>query len=149
MIAVVRPLLARLEWADGDRGALTLDRLAPLLLRAFSSAWVTERLGLHSVFGAFVMGGVLPRDRRLARALQEGLGGAVILLLPLFFAETGLRTSVRLLNGVSMWLVCLVLILTARAGKCGGAPPPPPLTRPTRREAAAPGVLMNTPGPVG
>jgi len=146
MIAVVRPLLARPKWVDGDRGALTRDRLATLLLMAFASAWVTERLGLHSVFGAFLMGCVLPRDRRLARALEEGLGGAVILLLPLFFAETGLRTSVRLLNDVSMWLVCLVIILTAVAGKFGGATLASRLTGLTWREAASLGVLMNTRG---
>src|SRR3989442_8348461 len=143
MIAVVRPLLARPKWVDGDRGALTRDRLATLLLMAFASAWVTERLGLHSVFGAFLMGCVLPRDRRLARALEEGLGGAVILLLPLFFAETGLRTSVRLLNGVSMWLVSLVIILSALAGKVGRGTHPLPLPALTGREGASLGVPIN------
>src|SRR5256712_1095646 len=145
MIIVVRPLLARLTWIDGDRGALTRDRLATLLLMAFSSAWITERLGLHSVFGAFLMGCVLPRDRRLARGLEEGLGGAVILLLPLFFAETGLRTSVRLLNGVSMWLVCLGILFAAVAGKLRPPPPSPPLAPRASREAASPGGPADNP----
>jgi Kef-type K+ transport system membrane component KefB len=146
MIVVARPLLARLRWVDADRGGLTRDRLAILILLAFASAWVTERLGLHSVFGAFLMGCVLPRDRRLARDLEAGLAGAVVLLLPLFFAETGLRTSVRLLDGTAMWLVCLLIILVAVAGKFGGAALAARVTGMPWREAAALGVLMNTRG---
>ena len=146
MILVVRPLLARLTWVDPDRGALGRDRLATLVLLAFGSAWVTERLGLHSVFGAFLLGCVLPRDRRLGRALEENLAGAVVLLLPLFFAETGLRTSVRLLDGVSLWIACLAIVLVAVAGKFGGATLAARLTGMPWREAAALGVLMNTRG---
>ena len=146
MILVARPLLARPRWIDPERGALPRDRLAILLVLAFSSAWVTERLGLHSVFGAFLMGCVLPRDRRLSRALADGLAGAVALLLPLFFAETGLRTSVRLLDGWSLWGLCLLIVLVAVAGKFGGATLAARLTGMSWRESAALGVLMNTRG---
>ena len=146
MLVVVRPLLRRLRWIERERTALTHDRLATLVLLAFASAWVTERLGLHSVFGAFLMGCILPRDRRLACALAESLEGAVILLLPLFFAQTGLRTSVRLLDHPWLWLVCLLIILVAVAGKFGGAVLASRLTGLPWREAAALGVLMNTRG---
>ncbi len=146
MLFVARPLLARLRWVDVDRGGLRHDRLATLLLTAFASAWVTETIGLHSVFGAFLMGCVLPRDPRLARALKERLEGAVALLLPLFFAQTGLRTGVRLLDGVSLWLLCLLILLVAVAGKFGGATLVAHLTGLPWREAAALGVLMNTRG---
>ena len=146
MLAVVRPLLARLPWIGRDRTALSPERLATLLLLAFGSAWVTERLGLHSVFGAFLMGCVLPRDRRLARALADRLQGVVVLLLPLFFAQTGLRTSVRLLDRPWLWLVCVVIVAVAVIGKFGGAALAGRLTGLAWREAAALGVLMNTRG---
>jgi len=146
MLVVARPLLRRLRWIERERTALTNDRLATLVLLAFASAWVTELLGLHSVFGAFLMGCILPRDRRLARALSESLEAAVILLLPLFFAQTGLRTSVRLLDNLRLWLVCLLIVLVAVAGKFGGAALASRLTGLPWREAAALGVLMNTRG---
>jgi len=146
MLLAARPLLARLRWMERERTALTHDRLATLVLLAFASAWVTERLGLHSVFGAFLMGCVLPRDRRLARALSESLDGAVLLLLPLFFALTGLRTSVRLLDRPALWGIGLLILLVAVAGKFGGAMLASRLTGLDWREAAALGVLMNTRG---
>ncbi|HKB08685.1 MAG TPA: cation:proton antiporter [Candidatus Polarisedimenticolia bacterium] len=146
MIVAARPLLARVRWIDPGRGLLTRDRLALLLVLAFSSAWITEGLGLHSVFGAFLAGCMLPRDRRLAEAVEDGLAGAVFLLLPLFFAQTGLRTSVRLLDGWSMWLLCLLIVLVAVAGKFGGATLAARLTGLSWREAAALGVLLNTRG---
>jgi K+:H+ antiporter len=146
MLLVARPLLGRLRWIERERTGLTHDRLATLVLLVFASAWVTERLGLHSVFGAFLAGCILPRDRRLARALSEGLDGAVLILLPLFFAQTGLRTSVRLLDRPSSWLICLLIILVAVAGKFGGASLASRLTGLPWREAAALGVLMNTRG---
>jgi Kef-type K+ transport system membrane component KefB len=146
MLLVARPLLARLRWLSRDGATLTRDRLAFLLVLAFASAWVTERVGLHSVFGAFLMGCILPRDSRLARALAESLDGAVILLLPLFFALTGLRTSVGLLDGASMWMACLLIILVAVAGKFGGVALAARMTGLPWREAAALGVLMNTRG---
>jgi Kef-type K+ transport system membrane component KefB len=146
MLFIARPLLARPRWLDPDRGAPKRGRLAILLLMAFASAWVTERIGLHSVFGAFLMGCVLPREPRLARGLTKSLGGAVGLLLPLFFAQTGLRTAVRLLDGVMMWLLCLLIVLVAMAGKFGGVALAARLTGMPWREATALGVLMNTRG---
>jgi K+:H+ antiporter len=146
MLLVARPLLGRFRWIERDQTALTHDRLATLVVLAFASAWVTERLGLHSVFGAFLAGCMLPRNRRLARALADSLEGAVILLLPLFFAQTGLRTSLRLLDRPSLWLVCLLIILVAVAGKFGGAALASRLAGLPWREAAALGVLMNTRG---
>jgi Kef-type K+ transport system membrane component KefB len=146
MLAVARPLLARMTWIGRGQGALTRDRLATLVVLAFASAWVTERLGLHAVFGAFLAGCVLPRERRLARALADALDGAIIVLLPLFFALTGLRTSVGLLDRPALWLACLLIVLVAVAGKFGGAALASRLAGLPWREAAAVGVLMNTRG---
>jgi Kef-type K+ transport system membrane component KefB len=146
MILVARPLLARLRWIDPERGVLARERLAILLVLAFASAWISERLGLHAVFGAFLMGCVLPRDRRLAQGLEEGLAGAIALLLPLFFAETGLRTSVRLLDSGTLWGLCILIVLVAVAGKLGGVMLAARGGGMPWSEAAALGVLMNTRG---
>src|SRR5262249_42588432 len=129
-----------------ERTALTRDRLATLVVLALASAWVTERLGLHAVFGAFLAGCILPRERRLAPGLAGGLDAAVILPLPVFFAQTGLRTSVRLLDRGSLWLACLLIVVVAVAGKFGGAALASRAAGLPWREAAALGVLMNTRG---
>jgi len=146
MLMVARPLLARIAWIAREGAALTRDRLATLVTLALASAWVAERLGLHAVFGAFLAGCVLPRDRRLSRALADGLDPAVVLLLPLFFAETGLRTSVGGLGQGGLWPACLLIVLVAVAGKFGGAALASRAGGLPWREAAALGVLMNTRG---
>ena len=120
MFAVVRPLAARLVHASGDRdpsrGAVALTIVALLV-----SALVAEAIGVHAIFGAFLLGAVIPHDSRLARTLTASLEHLVtILLLPAFFAFAGIRTEIGLLSGWEAWLVCGLIILVATAGKVGG-----------------------------
>src|SRR5262249_46259427 len=85
------------------------------------SALVTEWIGIHAVFGAFLLGVLLPHDSALAGELERKLhSGVVLLLLPAFFAFTGLRTQVGLIQGAGDWLVCLGITLIATLGKLGG-----------------------------
>jgi Kef-type K+ transport system membrane component KefB len=147
MLTVVRRLLRSLERAYGERGLLTQDRLAFILLLVLGSAWITERLGIHALFGAFLMGAIMPKDQRFVRALTEKLWDlTVILLLPLFFAFTGLRTRVGLLSGAEMWIYCGLIFVVAVAGKCGGSVLSAKLSGMSWREAGALGILMNTRG---
>ncbi|HEX5871356.1 MAG TPA: cation:proton antiporter, partial [Longimicrobium sp.] len=99
MVLGVRPLLARLAarfTADGRQR----DALGIVLLVVLAAAWTTEALGLHALFGAFLAGVVMPRDAVVAEAVEGRLEDAtVVLLLPLFFAFTGLRTDVELVVG--------------------------------------------------
>ena len=82
---------------------------------------IAHRIGTHAIFGAFLFGAVMPHDSALARALEAKLHDLVtILLLPAFFAFTGMRTQIGLLASAYDWAVCGLIILVATAGKFGG-----------------------------
>jgi Kef-type K+ transport system membrane component KefB/nucleotide-binding universal stress UspA family protein len=147
MIFVLRPFLARLTRRVADRSGLTPTVTTVTLLLLLVSATVTELIGIHALFGAFLFGAVLPKEGRLAEMLAERLETiAVGLLLPLFFAFSGLRTQLGLVNEPSEWLVTGVIILLATLGKFGGSAIAARLTGMRWREASAVGVLMNTRG---
>ncbi len=143
----VRPLLLGLERVFVRRGTMTQNLLALILLIVFASAYVTEWLGIHALFGAFVAGAVMPKNRAFVRALTERLEDlVVVLLLPLYFAFTGLRTSVGAVSGGEMWWYCGLIILLAIVGKLAGSMIAARFTGVRWRESAAIGILMNTRG---
>ncbi|HET6233275.1 MAG TPA: cation:proton antiporter [Longimicrobiaceae bacterium] len=147
MLFGVRHLLARLETAFLRRGEVTQDMLGAVVLAALASAFVTEWLGIHALFGAFMLGAVMPKDEAFVRALAHKLEDVtVVLLLPLFFAFTGLRTRIGLVSGWEMWGCCALIVAVAVAGKFGGSSLAARLTGMSWREAGALGVLMNTRG---
>jgi K+:H+ antiporter len=147
MLTLIRRALRKLEVIYLEREVLSQDLLSVILLLVLASAWVTERLGIHALFGAFLMGVVMPKEQKLVHAVREKLEGlAVVLLLPLYFAFTGLRTSVGLLSGGDMWFYCGLIMIAAIVGKFGGATLSARLTGMPWREAGAIGVLMNTRG---
>ncbi len=111
------------------------------------SSLTTEFIGIHAIFGAFLLGAVIPHDSRMARELRHRLEDVVVvLLLPAFFAVTGLRTEISLLSGASEWLVCGGIIVAACVGKFGGTAVAARVTGLTWRDASALGILMNTRG---
>lgn len=146
-VFAVRRLLAGLERGYQRRGALSQDLLALVLGVALAFAWTAEWLGIHAVFGAFLAGAVMPRGAPFVAAVREKLGDfTVVLLLPIFFAFTGLRTDFGLVSGAEMWAYCGLIVLVAVAGKFGGSAVAARLTGMPWRESVALGVLMNTRG---
>jgi Kef-type K+ transport system membrane component KefB/nucleotide-binding universal stress UspA family protein len=147
MLFLVRPLLTRVAARVSGREGLTPSMVVGALLLLLASAWTTEIIGIHALFGAFVAGAVLPNEGGLVTALAERLESvAVALLLPLFFAYSGLRTEIGLLTEPSDWLAAGIIIAIATAGKFGGSFVAARTTGSPWREAAAIGVLMNTRG---
>jgi len=144
---VVRPALRRLEMVYEKRGSLSQDLIAIILLVVLISGWVTETLGVHALFGAFLAGVIMPRHRELSRELSQKFEALiVVLLLPIYFALTGLRSSIFLISDGKMWLYCAVIILLAVVGKLGGSMLSARLNGMSWRESAAVGILMNTRG---
>lgn len=146
MLFLVRPLLrsisARWESEHLPRSAVAFVFIALLL-----SALATEAIGIHAIFGAFLLGAVIPADSGVARILSRQLESVVtVLLLPAFFAFTGMRTRIDLLSDPDQWLTCALIILVATAGKFGGTFVAARLTRLDWRSAMALGTLMNTRG---
>ena len=114
-----------------------------LLLAALTTQWI----GIHALFGAFLVGAVIPHDSLLAQDIKQKFEDLVVILfLPVFFAFTGLRTQIGLVNGLGDWLICIAIILVASMGKFGGATLAARLTGLDWKEAASLGILMNTRG---
>jgi Kef-type K+ transport system membrane component KefB len=147
MLLVMRRMLSKLGLVYQKRGRITQDLMALILLLLFLSAWVTEHLGIHALFGTFLLGVIMPKSQDFVRALSDKLEDmTVVLLLPLFFAFTGLRTSIGLVSGAEMWSYCALIMAVAITGKFGGATLSARLTGMSWREAGAIGILMNTRG---
>jgi K+:H+ antiporter len=147
MLFVVRRALQKLVAIYERQKSLTHDLLAVVLLLVMASGWMTEFLGVHALFGAFLAGAIMPRHHELSRELWRRCEGLVVtLLLPLFFAFTGLRSSVFLISGARMWLYCAVIIALAIIGKLLGSMVAARINGMTWREATAVGILMNTRG---
>jgi Kef-type K+ transport system membrane component KefB len=147
MIFIGRPLMQRLVVLYGARGKQTRSVMAIVFVALLLSALSTEAIGIHAVFGAFLLGAILPHDSTLARDLSERLEDLVVVLfLPAFFAFTGLRTQIGLVAGSEQWLLCGVILLTATVGKFGGSFVAALATGLPMRDSAALGILMNTRG---
>jgi Kef-type K+ transport system membrane component KefB len=146
MLFVVRPLTAWLIQRGGERSpspAVLGMIFAGLLL----SALATERIGIHALFGAFLFGVVIPHDSALAKKLSNGMEELVtVLLLPAFFAYTGMRTQIGLISGWENWLICGLIIAVASLGKFGGTLTAARFAGLDWRTGSALGVLMNTRG---
>jgi Kef-type K+ transport system membrane component KefB len=150
MIYGVRFLLRGLERTFHKYGEISENRMAFLILMALASALCTERLGIHLLFGSFLMGAIMPKEPKFVRYVLDRFETVTItLLLPLFFAFTGLRTNVGLLKGPAMWFYCGLIILVAAAGKLGGSMAAARASGMGWREAAGLGTLMNTRGLMG
>jgi Kef-type K+ transport system membrane component KefB len=148
MFIVVRPLMQRMFGA-GASGAVEpgAGQLALVVAGVMVSALITDAIGVHALFGAFLFGAVIPHDSRLGAVITERFDGFVTtLLLPAFFALAGMRTEIGLLSGWSAWLACGLIIAVASLGKIGGASIAARAGGFTWRAAAALGVLMNTRG---
>ena len=146
MAVITRPAMVRLTLLYGNRG-LTQGLMAAIFVALLLSALTTDVIGIHAIFGAFALGAIIPHDSSLARELTDRLEDLVIvLLLPAFFAFTGLRTQIGLVNGWDQWMVCAVIIAVASAGKFGGGAIAAHMTGLDWRDSSALGVLMNTRG---
>jgi Kef-type K+ transport system membrane component KefB len=147
MVIVVRPLMARLTLLYGNKGRLTQGLMATVFVFLLMSSCATEFIGIHAIFGAFALGAMIPHDSGLARELTDRLEDLVVaLMLPAFFAFTGLRTQMGLLNNLGQWELCALIIVVASVGKFGGSLVAARLTGLGWRDGSALGVLMNTRG---
>src|ERR1700754_641333 len=147
MIFVVRPQLRRFVKESTGSHVHTRRVIAGVLAFVLICALTTETIGIHALFGAFIAGVVMPPStdfRTFLRDKLDAFGAAA--LLPLFFAFTGLRTQVGLLNDWQSWALCGVIILVAIGGKLGGSMLMSPFTGMSWSQSFLIGALMNTRG---
>jgi Kef-type K+ transport system membrane component KefB len=146
MFALVRPLARWFIARHEESRAPGQGMMGPVSIALLLSSLATEYIGIHTLFGAFLLGAVIPHDSVLARTITQKLEEfVVVMLLPAFFAFTGLRTQIGLIHG-DQWLICGLIILVACAGKFGGSALAARLTGMSWRDAASLGILMNTRG---
>jgi Kef-type K+ transport system membrane component KefB len=146
MLFVIRPIGA---WVVKRQKSVVLsyEMLGVVLAIVLASAAATEAIGVHPLFGAFLAGVCFPRIEQWQAAIRTRLDMVVsILLLPLFFAITGMKTRLDLLSGGRIWLWTAIVLFVAVAGKMGGAILAARWTGQGWRDAAALGALLNTRG---
>lgn len=146
MIGVIRPLANRYLGHHAEKQPtrrMAVWVLVALLLSALAAEWI----GIHAIFGAFILGAIIPHDSDVALDFRHKLEDIVkILLLPAFFAYTGMRTKIGLVSGAEAWVFTAVIILVATLGKFGGTLLAARCTGLDWRLAASLGILMNTRG---
>jgi Kef-type K+ transport system membrane component KefB len=147
MLLLVKPQLDGLISNRIADATYSRRLLASALAFALASAWVTETIGIHALFGGFLAGLVMPSERKIQTFFEEKIEVfSSTFLLPLFFVFTGLRTKITLLNDWWSWVVCIAIIIVAIAGKLGGSMLMARWTRMSWRDSFGIGVLMNTRG---
>ena len=121
--------------------------LALVLVAVLLSGVATEFIGIHAIFGAFLLGAIIPHESTIAKHVTDRLQDIVrVMFLPAFFAVTGLRTEIGLVQSLDDWLLCGVIIAVATAGKFGGTLLAAKVVGLDWRDSAALGILMNTRG---
>lgn len=147
MFAVVRPFLKKLGEEYANQEVINKNFVGFILLVLVISAVTTEILGIHALFGAFMAGVIMPPNMGFRKVMMEKVEDiALVFFLPLFFAFTGLRTEIGLINSPELWWVCLFLILVAVAGKLGGCAIAARLVGESWKDSLKIGTLMNTRG---
>jgi Kef-type K+ transport system membrane component KefB len=147
MVGWVRPALQRWMGEERLRQDPTKGVLAAVVCVVLAAAWSTEVIGIHALFGAFLAGAIMPESGGFRHKLGMRIENfSSVLLLPLFFAYTGLRTQIGLLSDASDWLLCLIVLLVATLGKLGGSAVAARFTGMTWKDSLQLGALMNTRG---
>jgi Kef-type K+ transport system membrane component KefB len=130
-----------------QRNGASVGLISVTVLIALAASWTTEHLGVHALFGAFMAGLIMPNNQRMTREIVERIESlSLALLLPLFFALTGLRTRIDLLTGRSMWGYTLAIMAIAVLGKLAGAAFIAKASGMKWKDSFGLGVLMNTRG---
>jgi K+:H+ antiporter len=147
MVFGARRVLARVATAYDEAGRVPVGWIMAIFAGVLVSAYLTEEIGIAVIFGAFVMGAIMPRHAGLTEDVTRRVEDfVVVLLLPLFFAYTGLRTNMTLLDSWPLVLLTLVLLVVAVVGKFGGTLLAARVTGLGWKESAVLGTLMNTRG---
>ena len=147
MFMVVRPFLKKVGEVYANQEVINKTFVALILLILIISSTLTEIIGIHALFGAFMAGVVMPPSIGFRKVTMEKVEDiALVFFLPLFFAFTGLRTEIGLINSPALWGVCLLLITVAVAGKLGGCAVAARLVGESWKDSFTIGTLMNTRG---
>jgi len=147
MLKVVRPALERFSNIYTKQEKMRIPIIALLFTLLIISSYITSVIGIHSLFGAFIAGVIMPSDFSFRKIVSDKIEDiSLILLLPLFFVITGLRTHIGLLNEGYLWVTFGWILLVAITGKIGGSTLAAKLVGQSWKDSLSIGILMNTRG---
>ena len=147
MLMIIRPFLQKVGQTHQNIETLNKRIVGFIFLILISSAFITQTIGIHALFGSFLAGVIMPTNINFRKLMIEKIEDvSVSLFLPLFFVFTGLRTEIGLLNTPYLWTVCLIFILVAIIGKFVGGALTAKLMGESWRDSLSLGILMNTRG---
>ena len=147
MFVVVKPFLKRIGEIYKSSEVVTKSVFAFLLLILIGSAYITQLIGIHALFGAFLAGVIMPPLPTFRKLIVDKIEDvSLTLLLPLFFVYTGLRTEIGLLNTAHLWMVAGIFVLVAVVGKFVGSAFSAKILGENWKDSLSIGVLMNTRG---
>ena len=147
MFKIVGPVLQKITSKWFHKETLTVNMLALIIGILLVSSLITELIGIHALLGAFLAGVIMPATNSFRRLLIERTEYiSITLLLPLFFAFSGLRTQIGLLNTMNAWMVCGAILIVAIAGKFGGSFFAAKFAGESWKDSVIIGALINTRG---
>jgi Kef-type K+ transport system membrane component KefB len=147
MFKIAKPLLQKINNKHFDKENLSVNMLALMIGVLLISSFITELIGIHALFGAFLAGVIMPSTINFRKLLIERTEYiSITLLLPLFFAFSGLRTQIGLLNTAHAWIICIVILIVAIIGKFGGSLFAARFVGESWKDSIIIGALINTRG---
>ena len=147
MLKMVRPFLERLSTVYDKKEKKRTPIIALFFILLIISSYVTSVIGIHALFGAFMAGVIMPSSFSFRKIIIDKIEDvSIILLLPLFFVITGLRTQIGLINEGHLWITFGWILLVAVAGKFGGSAIAARMVGQSWKDSLSIGVLMNTRG---
>ena len=147
MLYVLKPFLVKMTDKYVTKEQLNKTVVVIVFLILLVSAYISEVVGIHALFGSFLAGVIMPRNKGLRKILTNKIEDvSMVLLLPLFFVFTGLRTKVGLLNSPDLWTVCAMITAIAIIGKFGGSALAARAVGQNWKDSLSIGALMNTRG---
>lgn len=147
MLKVVQPFLKRLGDIYSHQDTLSKPVVAIFFVTLLISSFLTEIIGIHALFGAFLAGVIMPQNLHFRNVFIEKVEDvSLVLLLPLFFVFTGLRTQIGLLNDIHLWQICALIIAVAVIGKFAGSAIAAKFVGQSWKDSLMIGALMNTRG---
>jgi Kef-type K+ transport system membrane component KefB len=147
MLVPVKKILEKIQ-ASYEKGKIANNGLMAIMYSLMLlSSWCTEVIGIHALFGAFLAGIVIPKKDGLQKKIIDRISDvSMVMLLPLFFVYTGLRTNAAILNSSGLWISFLLILICAVAGKFGGSTLVAKVLGQNWKDSLSIGALMNTRG---
>lgn len=147
MFKIVRPFLKRIADLQTSKRIVSKSIIGIFFIVLFLSSYATELIGIHALFGAFIAGVIMPPSINFRNLITEKIEDvSLVLLLPLFFVYTGLRTQIGLLNEPHLWMICGIIVLLAISGKFLGSALAARFVGKSWKDSLTIGALMNTRG---